>query len=97
MGNDHDICDSLDKNKMTISEHQQGLHSCNSDKENSQVILHKCDNGTCGKSLIPPYYISLTIPSNPYQRFTRECSSNFVLISRLLQSNQAEVLINANG
>lgn len=75
MGNDHDICDSLDKNKMTISEHQQGLHSCNSDKENSQVILHKCDNGSCGKSLIPPYYISLTIPSNPYRRFTRECTS----------------------
>jgi hypothetical protein len=26
-----------------------------------------------------------------------ELSSNFVLLSRLLQSNQAEVLINANG
>jgi hypothetical protein len=67
MGNDHDICDSLDKNNMTTSENQRRqLRNCNSEKENGKVILCKCDNGTCGKSLIAPYYISLAIPSNPY-------------------------------
>jgi hypothetical protein len=68
--------DSTDKSEMATSVHQRRRrHNRNSENENSEVILCKCDSGTCGKSLIPPYYISLTIPSNPYRRFTRECTS----------------------
>ncbi len=69
------MCDSTDKNEMATSEDQRRHNNRNSDNENSEIILCKCDGGTCGKSLIPPYYISLTIPSNPYRRFTRECTS----------------------
>ena len=75
MGNNNDNRSSLDRNEMTISEHQRRRHNRNSDNENSEVLLCKCDSGTCRKSLIPPYYISFAIPTNPYQRFTRECTS----------------------
>ena len=72
MGNNNDMCDSLDRNKMITSESQRRRHNRNSDNENSEIILCKCDGGTCGKRLIPPYYISFAFPTNPYRRFTRE-------------------------
>ena len=75
MCNDNDNRSSLDKNNMITSENQRHRHNRNSDNENSDTILCKCDGGTCGKSLIPPYYISLAFPTNPYRRFTRECTS----------------------
>ena len=75
MDNYQNNYDSLHNDKMGSLEQQQGRQAFDTDKENSECILGKCDNSLCRKDLVPPYYIIFEIPPGSVPTVPRKCMS----------------------